>query len=125
MPAHSPEQCDELFTRFTNARDLDGLVSLYEPDAVLAQGDAEPARGSAAIREALADLLASEPRLEMAVVRALRAGDALAVLYSDYTMRMRGPDGKLVAISGRSMIVVRRQADDSWRIAVDDPYVRA
>ena len=122
MPAHTPEQCDELFTRFANARDLEGLVSLYEPDAVLAQQSGEPARGAAAVRASLAGLLAAEPALEMKVVRKLAAGDDLAVLYSDYRIRMQGAPEP---ISGRSMIVVRRRPDGTWRILVDDPFVSA
>jgi uncharacterized protein (TIGR02246 family) len=122
VPAYTPEQCDELFTRFANACDLEGLVSLYEADAVLAQAEGPPARGAAAIRAALAELLASAPRLEMKVVRALRAGDDLAALTSDYSIEMTGPDAKRFSVAGRSAVVTRRQPDGSWRIAIDDPY---
>jgi len=119
MRADTPERCDELFTRFANARDLEGLVSLYEPDACLAQETGPPARGAAAVRDSLAGFLATQPELEMKVVRALRAGDDLAVLYSDYRVRVAG---QREPIAGRSMIVVRRRPDGSWRIVVDDPY---
>ena len=122
MRATTPEQCDELFTRFANARDLEGLVGLYEPEACLAQLQGPPARGLAAVRESLAGFLASRPELEMKVVRALPAGDDLAVLYSDYRMRVEGQKDPL---AGRSMIVVRRRPDGSWLILVDDPYVSA
>jgi len=122
MRATTPEQCDELFTRFANARDLEGLVGLYEPEACLAQLQGPPARGLAAVRESLAGFLASKPELEMKVVRALPAGDDLAVLYSDYRVRVEGQKDPL---AGRSMIVVRRRPDGSWRILVDDPYVSA
>src|SRR5262249_10817946 len=122
MRAETPEACDELFTRFANARDLEGLVSLYESEACLAQAEGPPARGTAAIRASLAEFLAGEPELEMKVVRRLPAGAGLAVPYSDSPATVRGPDGRKVPVSGRSMIAVRRQRDGGWRIAVDDPY---
>ena len=122
MRATTPEHCDELFTRFANAGDLEGLVALYEPEACLAQPQGPPACGTAAVRESLAGFLATQPELEMKVVRALRAGDDLAVLYSDYRVRAVG---QAEPLAGRSMIVVRRRPDGSWRILVDAPYVSA
>jgi hypothetical protein len=35
MPAYTPEAVHQLFTLAFNARDLDALVALYEPDATL------------------------------------------------------------------------------------------
>jgi uncharacterized protein (TIGR02246 family) len=121
MAARAPSQCDELFTRFTNAGDLEGLVSLYDRDATLAQPEGPPARGSDAIRASLAEMLASKPRLEMTLVREL-LGDEVALRTSDYAIEMTGPDGKRFSIKGRSTVVSRRQADGSWRLVLDDPY---
>ncbi len=35
MPAHKPEELDELFAQALNSGDLDALVDLYEPQACL------------------------------------------------------------------------------------------
>jgi uncharacterized protein (TIGR02246 family) len=104
--AMSPAELVGLFVEHANAGDLEGLVGLYEPDAVLAAG--EPvARGRDQIREFYRDLLArrsSFPAVEPAFVA--EAGD-LAVTITD--------TGK-----GRcSVEVVRRQADGTWLWAID------
>ncbi|MEG9528813.1 MAG: nuclear transport factor 2 family protein, partial [Hyphomicrobiales bacterium] len=56
-PARAPEELAALFNRRANAGDVEGLVALYEPDAVLAAGRVV-ATGHAEIRTFYADLLA-------------------------------------------------------------------
>ena len=36
MGANEPGQMHELFAKFFNSKDIDGLISLYEPHATLA-----------------------------------------------------------------------------------------
>lgn len=61
MPARAPEECDALFAQHANAGDLDPFVALYEPRASLVQQDGSAATGTAAIRDALASLVAMKP----------------------------------------------------------------
>jgi len=49
----------QVFQETFNAGDLDGLVSLFEPEAVLVPGPSQVATGTDAIREALAGFLAA------------------------------------------------------------------
>jgi hypothetical protein len=51
MPAQTPEQCDELFGRYVNSRDLDNLVALYEAQASLGNEDGTVSSGSIALRD--------------------------------------------------------------------------
>jgi hypothetical protein len=53
MAAQIPEQCDELFGRYVNSRDLNNLVALYEAQASLVNEDGTASRGTAAIRETM------------------------------------------------------------------------
>jgi uncharacterized protein (TIGR02246 family) len=126
MPAKTPEQCDELFGIYVNARDLDNLVALYEAQASLMNEDGTAARGTAAIREAMQGSFAALPegKITMKVVRVVRAGDDLAVLYNDWSMVGKDADGSPFAMQHKSMEIVRRQPDGTWRFAVDDPYAR-
>jgi uncharacterized protein (TIGR02246 family) len=100
------------------------LVSLYEPQANLLQRDGTAATGTAAIREALAGFLAMKPKIAMSVHKVVRAGDDLAVLYNDWSMSATGPDGGSMSVTGKAIEIVRRQADGTWRFAVDDPFAR-
>jgi uncharacterized protein (TIGR02246 family) len=126
MPAQTPEQCDELFGRYVNSRDLDNLVALYEAQASLMNEDGTVSQGSVAIREAMQEIFAALPegKITMNVVRVVRAGDDLAVLYNDWSLVGKTADGLPVAMKHKAMEIVRRQADGTWRFAVDDPYAR-
>ena len=37
-------------------------------------------------------------------------------------MKGTAPDGSAISDSGLSVSVLKRQADKSWRIVLDDPY---
>jgi|SRR5271166_4511717 len=126
MPAQTPEQCDELFGRYVNSRDLDNLVTLYEAQASLMNEDGTVSRGSVAIREAMQEIFAAlaEGKITMNVVRVVRAGDDLAVLYNDWSLVGKTADGSPVAMKHKAVEIVRRQPDGTWRFAVDDPYAR-
>lgn len=49
--AGRPEDLSRFFVERANAGDVEGLVRLYEPDAVLALATGEVARGEQAIRQ--------------------------------------------------------------------------
>lgn len=57
--ASTPEDLGRFFVERANAGDVEGLVALYEPDAVLALPGGAVAFGSTAIRSAYQRLLAS------------------------------------------------------------------
>ena len=125
MTARTPEDCDRLFAEHVNAGDLDALIELYEPQASLILQDGSAATGHAAIRAALGELLGSSPRIQMKTVKLAKGGAGdLAVLYSEWAIASNGPDGKRAEMSGRSVEIVRRQTDGSWRFAIDDPHPR-
>jgi uncharacterized protein (TIGR02246 family) len=123
--ARSPEDCDRLLGEFLAAGDLDSIVELYEPGACFVTPEREALVGRDAIRGAFADLAAAKPRLRENIVRVLRNGDNLAVLYNDWTMSTRGPDGQPIEMAGKAIEVVCRQSDGTWRFAIDDPFGRA
>ncbi len=126
MPARTPEQCDELFGAYVNARDLDNLVALYEAQATLVNEDETVATGSAAIRETIKGLFAAFPegKINMNVVRVVRSGEDVAVLYNDWNMSGKTADGSPFTMQHKAMEVVRRQPDGTWRFVIDDPYAR-
>jgi uncharacterized protein (TIGR02246 family) len=116
----TPEGLMQAFTTGVAARDLDGLVALYEPDAVFEPEPGVVLHGTDAIRGALAELLALRPAMTAATVQVLQAGD-VALVVNEWRMGATSPDGGEVRRSGRSADVVRRQADGRWLVAVDKP----
>lgn len=120
-PPRTPEDCDRLFGEYATAGDLDGLVSLYEPDACLTGPDGSTAVGHEAIRAALAGFAGGAIAMHMNVVKVVRGGD-VAVLTNDWRATGKADDGTPLEIHGRAIEVVRRQPDGTWRFLVDDPY---
>jgi hypothetical protein len=64
-PALDPEDLARFFVSRANAGDVEGLVALYEPDAVLAGSGGRIQVGTEAIRGFYAELLAERPRFEL------------------------------------------------------------
>lgn len=121
MPARTPEGVHELFAEYFSAGDLEGIVSLYEPDATFLPQPGVAVSGTSAIREALKGFLALNGDLKMKPARVLQANDA-ALLFSKWTLRGTGPDGNAVELAGQTSDVVRRQADGTWLMVIDNPY---
>jgi len=101
-------------------------VALYEAQATLVNEDQTVSAGSAAIRETYKGLFADLPegKINMKVVRVVRAGDDVAVLYNDWNMSGKTADGSPFTMQHKAMEIVRRQADGTWRFVIDDPYAR-
>lgn len=109
--AKEPEDLARLFIERANAGDVEGLVALYEPNAVLACGDGKPAIGSVQIRQFYAALLASRPQFTPgAQAPALRNGD-IALTSSCLSNGVTTAE------------IARRQPDGTWLWAVDQPTV--
>jgi ketosteroid isomerase-like protein len=110
-PALDPEDLARFFVSRANAGDVEGLVALYEPDAVLAGPEGQTLVGTEAIRGFYAELLADRPRFDPGEQRpVLRRGD-LALTSS------RLANGTVTAE------VARRRADGTWLWAIDQPAV--
>jgi ketosteroid isomerase-like protein len=122
--ATSPEACDRLFGEHVNAGDLDALLSLYEPTCSMVRRDRSLARGHAEIREVLGRLIVMRARMSTEIVKVVQAGDDLAMVYNDWRMSAKRPDGQPIEAAGKAIEVVRRQPDGTWRFILDDPFAR-
>jgi uncharacterized protein (TIGR02246 family) len=122
MPARTPEEVDRLFAQALNAGDVDTLLSLYEPQAVLTppDGNKPPLTGHAAIREMLAGFVAAKPRMTLTPRLLSQSGD-LALISAQWHVSMTGADGKPAEASGRSVELVRRQSNGNWLFVMDVP----
>src|SRR5262245_7899523 len=121
MAERGPVEAHALFQKAFNAGDLQGLVALYETDAILIpQPGAEPVKGARAIRSALESFLALNGKLELETKHVVQHGE-LALLRSTWRFEGTAPDGKPVEMSHDSAEVVRRQPDGSWRYVIDHP----
>jgi uncharacterized protein (TIGR02246 family) len=104
-----------------NSGDLDAIVDLYEPSAVLARSSGPAIVGRQAIREAFTAFLTNRPHMEVTTRKVLNMGE-IALCYGDWSLRGTNADGTPRAVSGKAVEVLRRQPDGTWRYLVDDPF---
>ena len=124
MSAKDPADMHRLFADAFNAHDLDALVVLYEPEAVLVPQAGQRAIGRDAIREALAGFLAGFETIELTTRGVVQHRD-IALLYPQFRLHRTGEDGEPVTLEGNGTEVVRRQTYGTWLFAIDDPFSTA
>ncbi len=100
---------------------LDALLGLYEDEATFVPAPGRVVRGHDAIRAELEQLVALEPRMSGSIEQVLEADDVALVAYR-WQMRATAPDGTPIRQGGLSADVLRRRADGSWGVVIDDPY---
>jgi uncharacterized protein (TIGR02246 family) len=117
----SPEQLHISFQNSFNRHDLDSIIGLYEPGAVLAGVDG-PVQGRDAIREAYRSVLAMRPTIDLETLAVNRAGD-LAMLHGKWILHGAGPDGGQIRREGRNTETARLQPDGRWLFVIDNPLI--
>jgi uncharacterized protein (TIGR02246 family) len=123
MTIMSPAQADPVWMERFNAGDIDGLVELYEPDALLVpEPGAKPLSGTDAVRDFAANFPLRDPRVDLRT-RVIHERDTDALVYSDWTMTGTGADGP-TRMEGQATVLLRKQPDGRWLLAVDDPFTQ-
>jgi uncharacterized protein (TIGR02246 family) len=103
-----------------NRGDVEGALALYEPEAAFLAEPGKSVHGSEAIRHALERFAALEPELTGEIQGVRQNGD-IALVLNRWSLKGRTPEGP-VEMSGTSADVLRRQADGTWRVLIDDPW---
>jgi uncharacterized protein (TIGR02246 family) len=121
MRTGTPEQVLESIVEGINGGDLDALMTLYEPGAAFATQPGKLAHGVPGVRGALAGFISMKGKLDLKVTRVLEVGD-LALVLTSWSFAGTGPDGQPLELAAKSADVLRRQADGSWRLVIDNPW---
>ena len=114
MPASTPQEIHSLFERAFNTGDVEGILALYEPGAVLVTGG-KSVTGHDAIRDAYKSFLSGGARMKLETRAVIESSEGLAVLHGAWSL---GPPS---STQGLSTEVVRRQPDGSWMFVIDNP----
>jgi uncharacterized protein (TIGR02246 family) len=125
-PASCPDQSvvTETSRRWLEAnqsKDLEKVVALHDPEAILLAPGKPAALGREAIREHFRAEFASGWRLldlRSQVTSCQLSGD-LAVATADNEGRVEGPDKAAVAFASKMLTVYRRGEDGKWRLYRD------
>ena len=119
MPAHKPEQVNDCLIEAINNGDVEAALAMYEADAafVTAEGIVT---GTAAVRKVMEAFIALKPTISMVAKKPVQTGD-IAVTSGSWSLTGTGADGEALKMSGKSVEVVRRQANGTWLFAIDLP----
>ena len=104
---------------YLEAADLDGLVSLYEPNAHVVAAPGLLLVGTVAIRQALRQMIDSGARVRLEP-RNIRRVDDLALVSNTATVTEATPDAK--PVTSTTTEILRRQPDGGWVYIVEDPF---
>jgi uncharacterized protein (TIGR02246 family) len=107
-PANDPNDLEKYFVERANAGDVEGLVALYEPGAVLVNDDGDILKGLDQIREFFVKFLTSRPQFEPSNQSAAVCSGDIAL-----TSSTNFKNGDVTAE------IARRQPDGSWLWVVD------
>jgi ketosteroid isomerase-like protein len=111
----APQDMNKTFAQARNVGDVEGLLSLFEPEAVIQEAERRCA-GAGELRAHLEWLVALGGEMASENNFAVVAGE-LALLRADYAIYQ---DGKTM-VTGSSAEVVRRQPDGRWLYVIDYP----
>lgn len=119
MSAETPRSVHEAFEAAFNAGDLEKIVALYEPNAILVSESGKAVRGHDAVREMLQKFLAVSQKLTLQIAGCFQI-DEIALLSSEWQLSGIDTKGNAVQLAGQMADVVRRQSNGSWRIIIDN-----
>jgi len=111
---------DELFSAI-NTGNIEGALALYEKDGVFVAEPGSVAKGTDEIKGALQGFAALKPTMTAKSNNTIQ-GEDIAINYCAWTLTGSDPEGNAVQMEGLSTDVLRRQADGTWLLAIDNPY---
>ncbi len=111
---------DASWLKAVKANDVDALVACYAPDAVMWLPDTPEARGSKAIRDAYAGLLAANTVADATITNAVyqTSGD-LSTGWGNFSLTLKPrKGGDTVVMMGR-FVAVSKKSGGKWQYVAD------
>ena len=106
-PANDPQQLEQFLVERQRQGDIEGMVALFEPEAILDPGEGKLVQGTAAIRALFTELVESGEKLEL-------GRQSPAIINGDLALTsVQVADGSVTSE------VARRQPDGSWLWVID------
>lgn len=121
--AQTPQESSRAFAASISRGDLDAAAHCFAKDACLVTPDATAVRGREEIRPILHQLIVLESQIEVQESSILSAGE-VALGTERWRITSPGSEGSPFARALTPMLVLR-QLEDVWKLAVALPWWRA
>lgn len=120
MITTNPEDLNAHYNELFRVGDIDSLLQLYEPGAVLYPSPGHQLTGHSQIRIQMNALLSLQGELSAIQLSCVQQ-DSLALLHANWTFKGKDAKGNPVEMGGISSKVARRGSDGTWRYVIDMP----
>ena len=114
---------DEAWVRAVKAGNVDAVVALYAPDAVLYPPDAFEARGTAAIRSSYADMLGAMVINDATIDSQYQTSGDVSIGFGKATLTMTPKGGGSPTVVSVRVTAVARKIGGKWLYVVDHASV--
>jgi ketosteroid isomerase-like protein len=121
MPAETPRVVVDRLIAAIRSRDLDAVVALYEDEANVAIYPGMERKGTSWIREFFNSLFGLEFEYRNELQTLTEAGD-LALFTAKWNIEGPIVSTFPIARTNYQSLVMRRQPDGMWLIAIDNPF---
>ncbi len=122
-PAYSPEDGDKIFIDAMTRGDIDTIIALYEPNAILVRPDGQKAVGHEEIRKFLEQEAARKASYVIEDIATVLTGDgSIAMTRMRMSVSWTGRDGKQKTFQSRTVEIMRKQFDGTWLFVIDSPW---
>jgi len=115
MSAKTPEEICRLFQRYMAEGNLDAVLSVYDPEAVLRNQAGEVKKGADGLRQELAPFAAAKATFDFNIKQIIQSSD-IALMHTEWKIFAPQP------MSVYAIEVARRQPDGTWRWLIGDPF---
>jgi uncharacterized protein (TIGR02246 family) len=102
-----------------NARDVDGMLEFFEPDALFVPQPGMPTTGEDSVNAMMEFLQAGLP-IRMTTRHVYVIGD-IALAIAEWAIKGIAADGSDVDLQGTTADVLRK-GRDGWKFAIDNPF---
>lgn len=111
---------EKMVNAFEN-KDIDGVLSTYEKNAIVMFEPGKPITGHNALRQAFTEFVAFNPNYTFSSHEIYISGD-IATHITPWKMVGTLPNGNKIEQSGLSVAILRKQVDGSWLMIQDNPH---
>ncbi|MFT6451575.1 MAG: ketosteroid isomerase-like protein [Halocynthiibacter sp.] len=112
----------ETMTSAFQNKDIASVMATYENSATIVFEPGSPIFEKAVQEQMFAGMASLNPVFEYARGHEVIISEDIAMHIAPWDMTGKSPDGQEVRQSGLSIAVLRRQADGSWKMVIDNPH---